>query len=137
MTAYFWDSSAVVKRYLTELGSAWVTSVILPSTGNSAIIAPITPVEISSALARRIREGTTESRTAKAAQLLFNRHQRREYTVIALSDVIVSSASSLTYQYPLRAYDAVQLATAIEINQRMISGGLSPVIFLSADKRLL
>lgn len=42
-----------------------------------------------------------------------------------------------TYQYPLRAYDAVQLASVHILNQPTVQSGRSPLVFLSADVRLL
>jgi hypothetical protein len=43
MTVYFWDSSALIKRYITEVGTPWIRGIIVPSAGNTAIIAQITP----------------------------------------------------------------------------------------------
>jgi len=40
-------------------------------------------------------------------------------------------------RYPLRAYDAVQLASAIFARSGMQAAGASPLSFLSADTRLL
>lgn len=56
MTLYFWDSSALIKRYITEVGTPWVRGVIIPSAGNTAIMAEITRIELASALGR-IRNG--------------------------------------------------------------------------------
>lgn len=49
MTAYFLDSSALVKRYVSETGSAWIQQIADPLTGNELLIAQITWVD---ALAR-------------------------------------------------------------------------------------
>jgi uncharacterized protein len=136
MATYFWDTSAHIKRYITEIGTNWVRANIVPSAGNISLIAYITPIEIASSLARRIREGSISQRTAQAAQLLIERHIRREYVVIALTDEIRETAISLVRRQPLRAYDAVQLASAIETNHRMIVGGLPPLVFLTSDKHL-
>jgi hypothetical protein len=51
----FFDSSALVKRYLTETGSAWVISLTDPAAGNSIILAEITRVEVAAALGSRHR----------------------------------------------------------------------------------
>lgn len=58
VSAYFLDSSALVKRYVPETGSAWVQALADVATGNLLIIARITWVEVLSALARRQREGS-------------------------------------------------------------------------------
>jgi uncharacterized protein len=35
VTAYFLDSSAVIKRYVPEAGTAWVRAMTMPSTGHT------------------------------------------------------------------------------------------------------
>lgn len=50
MAAYFFDSSAVVKRYVHEMGTAWVLSVTAPTAGHFIYIAHITGVEVVSAI---------------------------------------------------------------------------------------
>lgn len=137
MTTYFWDTSALIKRYITEKGSGWVRNTIQPSLGNTIIIVNITSVELASAIARRISDNSVSQRTGQAVQLWINRHVRREYIVIALTSTILGEAVAVTYRQTIRAYDAVQLATAIEANRRIVAEGLPPLIFLSADKRLL
>jgi len=42
----------------------------------------------------------------------------------------------LTGCYPLRAYDAVQLATALRLNSVMLENELPPLTFVSADEIL-
>jgi predicted nucleic acid-binding protein len=74
LTVYFFDTSALVKRYVTETGSAWIRSTASPGAGNVIFIAQITPVEVVSALVRRERDGSIPSRTSKASHLLLNRH---------------------------------------------------------------
>lgn len=53
MSAYFFDSSAVVKRYVNETGTAWVTSILAPTAGHDIYVTRITGVEVVSAIARR------------------------------------------------------------------------------------
>ncbi len=67
MSLYFFDSSALVKRYLTKTGTNWIRQVVAPSTGNRIFIAHITPVEMVSGLARKQREAGISARTMQAA----------------------------------------------------------------------
>lgn len=46
MTAYFFDSSALVKRYVRETGTTWVIG-ILRSPANSIYVAQIAEVEVA------------------------------------------------------------------------------------------
>ena len=55
MTVYFMDSSAISKRYMTEIGSVWVRSLAAPAAGHVIVIAQLALVEVSSALARKQR----------------------------------------------------------------------------------
>lgn len=58
MAVYFIDSSALVKRYVNEIGSSYILSIFAPSLNNEVFIAAITGVEITAAIARRARGGS-------------------------------------------------------------------------------
>ena len=55
MADFFADSSALVKRYVSEVGSAWVAGLFDPSLSNEILVAAITGVEIVAVVARRAR----------------------------------------------------------------------------------
>jgi hypothetical protein len=57
MPFYQCDSSGLVKRYVDEVGSDWVRTIVDPASANIVSIADITRAEVTSALARRAREG--------------------------------------------------------------------------------
>ena len=57
--------------------------------------------------------------------------------MILPTDAIVARAQDLASAHLLRAYDAVQLASALESNARLLIAGSSPLTFVSADTRLL
>jgi uncharacterized protein len=137
MTQYFLDSSALIKRYVVEPGTTWVRSLTNRGGGHTVLIAQITQIEIVSGASRRVREGTLTTRTARAVRLLIDRHVRREYVVIGLTPQVVRRAEDILAVHPLRTYDAVQLASALESNLRIVAAELSPVRFVSADTRLL
>jgi uncharacterized protein len=130
-------SPALVKRYAAEVGTSWVESISTRSAANSIMIAQITPAEVVSGIMRRKREGYITPRTAHAIRLMVDRHVNRDYVVIGLSERIVQHAENLLEQYPLRAYDSVQLATALEANARLLSQGYPAIVFVSADSRLM
>jgi predicted nucleic acid-binding protein len=46
MALYFLDSSALVKRYISETGSAWVLELFTDALNNEIFIAAIAKVEI-------------------------------------------------------------------------------------------
>ena len=136
MTAYFLDSSALVKRYVPETGSAWIRTLSALNTGNLLIIARITWVEVRSALARRQREGSLTSTDATLIIQRFRFDLNNQYQVIELSQALAETAGQLVSQYPLRAYDAVQLASVLGIQSTFATTQSTQLIFLTADNRL-
>jgi hypothetical protein len=137
LTVYFFDSSALTKYYVTEPGTAWVTGVIRDRVMHRVFIAQVTPVEIISAVSRLKREGRLPPRTAQAIRLLLNRHVRRRYDEVIMVTSVVERACDLLEVHPLRAYAALQLASALEINARLVRANLPSLIFVTADASLL
>jgi predicted nucleic acid-binding protein len=137
MTHYFMDTSAMIKRYVVEVGTAWILSSVVRSAGNIVFIAHITQAEVVSGAMRRKRDGTIPERSARAVRLLVDRHMSREYRVIGLTGEIVQRAEDLLELHPLRAYDSIQLASALIANSRLVTAGLIPLTFIFADTRLL
>lgn len=137
MTTCYLDSSALSKRYVEETGTPWLRGILAPATGNAIVTARITMVEIHSALARRLREGSVEAHACLVAIQAFNRHCAKEYRFVDLDLTIVGLARDLLDRHSLRAYDAVQLASALRANRALNAAHLSPLLFISADDRLI
>ncbi len=136
MSAYFFDTSGLVKRYIAETGSGWVIGLIKQSANNIIFIASITGVEVVSAIARR-RKGLSLSQSqATKAIFRFQRDFRRRFVEIPLKSQLVEDAMTTADKYELRGYDAVQLASAIDTNHLRLKRNLSPIIFISADNNL-
>jgi len=133
LSAIFVDTSALAKRYVDEAGSAWVKTVTPPASGNVVIISNVTTVELSSLLARRVREGTLTRSSAARLRNIFLWHVEREYLVVALDNDVQGRARTLVDRHPLRALDAIQLAGAQRV-EAMFGG---PIIFISSDRNLL
>jgi hypothetical protein len=74
MTVYFMDSSALLKRYVPEVGTTWIRSIMSPTSGHSVMIAQITPAEIVSGVMRRKRENSIQATAAQALRLLIDHH---------------------------------------------------------------
>jgi predicted nucleic acid-binding protein len=133
---YFLDSSALIKRYVTETGSVWVTNLIEPATGNRIFIARITAVEVVSAIKRRERSGNLNATDANASLTQFRRELASNYRSVDISAKLISRAMNLAETHALRGYDAVQLAAALEIYDQSQSVGLSSPKLICADLAL-
>jgi predicted nucleic acid-binding protein len=55
LSDYFLDASALVKRYMTEASSKWVSQLTDPAANNTILIAEITMAEVAAALAAKHR----------------------------------------------------------------------------------
>lgn len=106
MTA-FADSSAVVKRYADEDGADIVRA------HDVLVISQLALVEVPEALWRKHRLGEL---TAGDARLLTDALTADvaagRLIVAAITGAMITDAAGLVAVHPLRAYDAVQLATA-------------------------
>lgn len=137
VNVYFFDASALVKRYIIEIGSEWVQEITDPQTGSKIVVARISWVELLSAFSRLRREGRLQEATLQNGISTLSRHFRSEYQVGELTIPITEMAGELLQRNPLRAYDAVQLATALEIHPKLSSIEAASYNFVSADRRLL
>ena len=136
MIDYFTDSSALVKRYVREIGSAWVTGLFDLALNNEVFVAAITSVEIVAAITRRARGGTITAADAASTCNLFRTDWLLDYQVVEVHDVLLQQAMALAEAYGLRGYDVVQLAAGCQVNHLCVGSGLAPVVFVSADSEL-
>ena len=70
----FFDSSALVKRYIPEIGTARVQSTLRATPRSDSYIAYITGPEIMAAFARRLRMGDITHADYNMATTAFERH---------------------------------------------------------------
>ncbi len=133
MTTYFLDSSAIGKRYMTEVGSPWVRSLVAPAAGHVVVLSRLAIVEISSALARKQRLGQISAVDALQRRTDFLLHVEKLYLTVPLDEALLQRASDLTGKYPLRSLDAMQLACALEATATLGE----PHIFVCSDNNLL
>lgn len=130
--AIYCDTSALAKRYLHEAGSAQVH--LLLEAGEDIFTSAMTHLELISAIeiAKRARRITSpDYRTAFAN--LENDVRKETLTLLDVSPAILQRATPLIRVRRLRAPDAIQLATALELRKRL---PLDPP-FLCADRHLL
>lgn len=132
---YVLDTSALAKRYLMERGSDRVRR-LLEDKADVFYQSFLTPLEISSALYRRLKAKQITSEELTLLLRAYVTHSHQEYLLVPYSEALMEKASSLVAHHALRALDAVQLASALELRDRL-SVDEQPLAFLSADDRLL
>jgi hypothetical protein len=75
---------------------------------------------------------------AQAGAILghFRRHLAQRYHVLELTPGLFTEAMLAARKHRLRAYDAVQLTVALEVDRLIRNAGFGPVTLLSADQDL-
>jgi predicted nucleic acid-binding protein len=136
VTVYYFDSSAIVKRYIAEVGTDWVIATADLSAGNDILVSLLARVEVPAAVFKRQREGSITVADGALAVADFISDFYTQYQPIGVTLQLAEQAASLAEKHGLRGYDAVQLATALEAGAVRDSLGLSRLIFVSADGAL-
>jgi uncharacterized protein len=137
MATTYIDTSALVKRYVAEVGSAWVRRMVARPVHHVLYTAALTEVEVRSALQRLVREGRLDTAQAQRLTQRVTQHFTRRYQLIRITRTVVTQAGMLLERHPLRAYDAVQLACALTVRDGMHRRGMLPPLFVAADDALL
>jgi len=119
VAAHYFDSSALVKRYVGEIGSAWVLGVTAPAAGNDLFIARITAAEVVSALVRKVPPLAPPFLARALDDFKYDYHN--QYQNVEITERVMSRAMALAEAHRLRGYDAVQLAVAVELQALRIS----------------
>jgi len=133
---YFFDSSALVKAYIAETGTNWVRT-ILDDPQHRISISVLAEVEVISALTRRFNEGDlTQVEFDQACDELSQ--DCATYFLVDITDQILEAAVENARNHSLRAYDAVQLASAIAVHTALLMtpGNPPDFTFVSADQAL-
>lgn len=131
---YYADTSALVKRYLNEIGSRWIRQVFLGITSARQIfIVSVTGAEMASALSRKCRLSDISQSVYHNAMNQFEGDFRYRLSRIRVTYAVVAHAMDLAKRHSLRGYDAIQLAAALELKNRLQPISSSNLTFLSAD----
>lgn len=128
MIVYF-DSSALVKRYIAEPASAQVGTLLAEAvvTGTSLI----TRVEVAAALAKAARQNWLTRDEAARALKAFQQHWSVLFR-LNIREATIERAEGLAWEHGLRGYDAVHLASAL-----LWQSGLNePVTLATFDQQL-
>lgn len=134
MTAYFLDTSAIVKRFATEVGHQWIVDLHNPAQQADLFISQAALVEVVSALCQKERLGSIARDERDALITLFRTTRQKTYNMIRVTNTTYQAAGDLCTNHRLRAYDAIQLACALSVQDNDAHMNL---IFVCADNALL
>ena len=103
------DASALVKRYVAELGSPEVSAAI--SRARVTGTALISRAEVEAALAKAVRLQALTQEEGLASLQVF-RNEWPDLVRVQVTELVVAQAGKLAWDHGLRGYDAVHLAAA-------------------------
>jgi predicted nucleic acid-binding protein len=133
--AYFFDSSALVKFYVEESGALWVRS-FTDAESNIIHVSNLAEVETVSALTRRLNRRDINQTGFDEACDDLEQDFATQYRIVALTEAIIRNAAGLARRHGLRAYDAVQLAAALETSRIISKVEATQLTLVSADLEL-
>ncbi|MGB9086278.1 MAG: type II toxin-antitoxin system VapC family toxin [Terriglobales bacterium] len=134
MALYYLETSALVKLYVYEPGTDRLLGLTASDAGHRFAILSLAQVEFRAAIRRRQRVGEIPDSAADELVESFRRHAEGKFLIQSFSDTLFDVALALIDSYPLRGYDAVQLAGYLVL--RSISGAEEPT-FVCADRVLI
>lgn len=141
MSVYFFDSSAIMKRYYYEVGANWVRAVCESRIRPDVYLSQLAEVEVVASLRRAGRRNHDHIALIDSSVNMYVRQvERGIYSIVRVDDVVTRVAQDLCNHFwdvqphPLRSLDAVQIASAQLVAAARPGDDL---LFVSADRRQL
>ena len=126
----YFDSSALIKRFVEEAGSKRVEALIeaepAPATSKVAY------AEVHAGLARKLRERGLTPAAHRSVSRTFD-SDWPAYVRVELVDPLLILARDLVQRRPLRRFDAIHLASALRLRDQIGD----EVVFVASDDQLL
>jgi len=104
------DSSALVKRYVSEPGSQETKAAI--EAASVVGTAVVSRAEVAAALAKAVRMDALTQSEAWASLQVF-RAEWNNFVQVQVNQMVVARADTLAWEQGLRGYNAVHLASAL------------------------
>ena len=123
-----------MKLYVREPGTDRLLRLASRAANHRLAVLALAQVEFHSAIRKRQRLGDIDESAATQVIARFEQHLETKFVRQILSDSVLDAATGLVDRYPLRAYDAVQLAGSLVF--KATAGGRG-VVFVCADRQLL
>lgn len=124
------DTSALVKKYVTEIGTDRVRALLKDE--KEIVISKLTYAEICASFARKYREGGIEKIHYQRALMSFIKDWE-SLTLIEVREELFPHIRRLTEAYPLRGADAIHLSSAIWVGEAIGE----KLTFVASDTNLL
>ena len=116
MVVFYFDTSAIIKRYRIEKGTAIVDEILgNPFSQDIFYTSFLTILEVTSSITRLKRSSQLTDYLAREIFSRFRQDIHEHFRILPLDNETATNAISLVEQYGLRSADAIHMATAIYI----------------------
>jgi predicted nucleic acid-binding protein len=132
VTVYYLDSSVWVKRYYEEGGTERVRELF--SAGHSFACSDLGFVEVAATLSRKHRAGQISAESRDQGLIDLERDWRQFVQIVPI-DHVITAAVRLARDHALRGSDAIHLASALLVSQRLTGSGHRAVL-ATCDREL-
>lgn len=136
MDLVYLDSSALVKNYVHEPGSQVVQDLLLTTDAKLIYVAMVIGAEVVAGLKRNERSGKLTQAAAFDAVRKFRDSFASSWNTLEVDRPIVEAAMQLAIRHAIRGYDAIQLASAVDLHNSAQAVGDSATLW-SSDQELL
>ena len=136
MTVYYLDTSALMKRYRSEVGSDVVGELFEGLVDSEALTtSQLTVLEANSA-AGRLLEGReiTRDEYQRMLERLDSDIAYYDITVTPVENELVIEATSIVREYSLRTLDALHFTSAVIVSREL---GNQDLYMVSADREVI
>lgn len=92
MAAHYLDSSALIKRYVQERGTAWVRTLTDPASGNQIFVARLAVLEVAATLTRQAHAGNLTPSDASLGIDQLRHAFAHEFRVVEITSLLAGHA---------------------------------------------
>lgn len=136
MAAYYLDASAAVKGYVEERGSNRIIALLDHAAEHELYISRIGIVEVAAGILGKARTREVAFEEAASYVRIFQGNVEDMYQVVELDPITTEKAIEVAQNHLLRAYDCLQLATALLLQEQRGLARMEPLTLLSSDIEL-
>jgi predicted nucleic acid-binding protein len=131
VTTYFFDTSALVKRYHEEAGTDQVDDLV-EDDESEVLISSLTVIESVSAFRRKHNRGELSESEMNQLLGVFFREALDDFVIVPMDESLLTFSFDLVLDDDLRTLDSLQLSTALSLARE-----LETIEFVSADEELV
>jgi hypothetical protein len=136
MPLFYFDTSAILKRYKSEKGSDVINELFERRKPDEIFVSSLlTAVEVFSSASRMLKGKVLTQEEYDSLTARFLRDFTSLFQVVAVDNALIASSVAVARDYQLRTADAIHFATIRQI--RAAVAGADNIIVVTGDERMI